>query len=74
MYGHHWLGHCTLQWEHGQSCCVIKVGFVVPDVTMECTNMAKHFSAKGNRDEDRGEWEQNHETVFRCGMLMSKIT
>ena len=19
MYGHHWLGHCTLQWEHGQS-------------------------------------------------------
>jgi hypothetical protein len=49
-----------------ESYCVIKVGFVVPDVAFECTDIPKQLSVKIFRDEDRSEWEQN---VKRCVSL-----
>ena len=52
-----------------ESYCVVKVGSVVTDVTIECTDMVDHLSVKRIDNEDRGEWEQNHEKVFRCDTL-----
>lgn len=58
-----------------ESCCVIKVGFVVPNVASECTDISKQLSAKIDGDEGHGEWEQNREKVgFVAARFMSNIT
>jgi hypothetical protein len=58
-----------------ESYFVIKVGFVVPDVTFECTDMAKQLSAKIDGNEDRGECEQSREKLcFVATRFVGNIT
>lgn len=57
------------------SYCVIKVGSVVANVTIECADIAKQLSAKIDSDEGRGEWDQNREKVcFVAARFVSNIT
>ena len=58
-----------------ESYCVIKVGFVVPNVASECTDIFKQLSAKIDGDEGRGEWEQNRKKgVFVVARFVGNIT
>ena len=58
-----------------ESYCVIKVGFVVTDVTFEFTDVPKQLSVKIFRDEDRGEWGQNREKeCFVAACFVTNIT